>query len=642
MTNTRSILRCERFLLALLALCTILFSPAPASAEILFTEGFESGVGAWKQDIETEGGSVVLETTGSKVRSGSKAARFVCNGCRRVELSGAPHSKFDWNKEYWLGYSFLVAKLPGGFRIMNQHHSTPHGRNWSCPAGGNSFTIKGASGKLTVFTSTDPAFVNVVRTEGGATAGNESFDLPFDAAKWQDVVMNFRYAPDSTGFMKVWLNGDLIFDEKGPTVYKLDACGKPKEPVQYLKIGLYLGGASGEIYYDDVRIGDAAASFADVSPGSKQPNQPDDPPVVDPPDDSSGKAPGPLPALDRELLFEDDFGAGDGALPDNYWLESESDVAARIVEGALELDAHVPGSARGGTVFLDRVFTGDIQVEYEVSVIESGEQRNANLFFFLSDPSGKSLRSTRSSRASASYPLYHELAGYVVTHTADAATDLGRVRLRDLPGFDHLLKEENKGKLAAGRTYRVSLTRLGNNLYYSVDGEPLAAVTDDAHNARHAEGLLGFRTFDSRVRWDELRVYRIAARSAPDGGQGGAAGGNGEPPATGGTAGGAGAGGTAGGAGGQGGQASGGPKPSPPSGAGGSRDDAPDPEPGGDDVDGAGGEPGDDEGAAVTVLGCRFGGGDGASPKLGALALLLLLASGRIRRRRSNHQRQSA
>lgn len=557
---------------ALTALLLIIIRGSAASG-ILFYDGFESNsTQQWKKEIQESGGTAKVEISTNKVRDGRYAVRFVCNSCRRSELAGVP--KFDWRKEYWVGFSFYLPKAPSGFRIINQHHSIPGDYNWSCPAGGNSFTIKGASGKLDFYTSTIASKVNVVRDEGGATANTNQFSESASLNTWHDMVLNFRYAPDNTGFMRIWLDGGIIFDHQGVTVYKYDACGEPKEPKQYLKIGLYLGGGSGEIYYDEVRIGDSDASYADVAPAgggsgvTAAITAPGEGTTLtegqtvtfqgtgtnmrwfwDIPGDGvtdtqfgsgesanlqipSGAADAgeiaiklnadegnvsrtyavTRPAVDNNatLIYEERFDT-DGSLPPGWWSEGSSKNGIR--NGHLYLDANPDGDGEdqnAGTIWCNTEFSGNLKVEYDVRILSSKDNsNNVNLFFLYSDPSGTPLYDTRGTRADGTYNKYHDLSGYILTWVANGTPDNARFRVRDLPTFDNLLLDTYTYEAKSGTTYHVEITRFNGVITYKVNKTTMFSVTDDKFSAPHERGLIGFRTWQTELWWDNLQVYRL-------------------------------------------------------------------------------------------------------------------------------------
>ena len=65
----------------------------------------------------------------------------------------------------------------------------------------------------------DDSKVNKKPESGAASAYTETISFEIDGENWQDIVYHFRYAPDASGFFQLWINGKLIFHDKGPNVY---------------------------------------------------------------------------------------------------------------------------------------------------------------------------------------------------------------------------------------------------------------------------------------------------------------------------------------------------------------------------------------------------------------------------------------
>ncbi|QYY34390.1 heparin lyase I family protein [Ruficoccus sp. ZRK36] len=255
--------------IALLACCCIPMSQV--NAEILFEDGFESGDYTTKWNTSAEGPTSLIEVVSSPVRSGSYAVHMKttgANGDRRAELVPITES-FYWEQEYWLGFSFQVRQYVGECGIIVQHHSVPHDRDWSVGAGPNGFTLKAFSGGfLDLHVSTNDAIIHKTPDGTGADWGQIRVPLRFTKHVWYDVVCHFRYAADSTGFWEVWINDELVYRDAGPNIGVLDRSGTNRDPEEYLKIGLYpsRNGADGEVFFDEIRIGDANASYYDVRP----------------------------------------------------------------------------------------------------------------------------------------------------------------------------------------------------------------------------------------------------------------------------------------------------------------------------------------------------------------------------------------
>jgi hypothetical protein len=247
------------------------------SAQIIFDSGFENGIsdwsdsGIWKQ--------VPANAVSSNIsREGDKSVRFLpVNDNKRSEFTiRTGQGTFDWGEEFWVGFSVYIVEHPTGFRIISQHHSTPHllpggggSADWSCTAGPNSFIVLAKDDNFLIRTSTNANNVNTVPPIGSASWGLQEVSRPYQLNQWYDFVLHYKYTLDNTGFMEIWLDGDKIVDKHDtPTVYKYDLCGEPRASRQYQKIGMYYGTGNqgGEILYDAFRIGKENSGYDDVAP----------------------------------------------------------------------------------------------------------------------------------------------------------------------------------------------------------------------------------------------------------------------------------------------------------------------------------------------------------------------------------------
>jgi hypothetical protein len=220
-------------------------------------------------------------------------------------------------------------------------------------------------------------------------------------------------------------------------------------------------------------------------------------------------------ADDAPVLHREDFSSPAetawGELPAGWWLEGAAGGArARIHQGRLWVDANQPKSP-GATVWLDRVFAGEVEVSFDVQVVASqGGANNMNLFLLFSDPANADLRASAGERAEGRYPAYHSgrLRGTILTFLADEQDrSVARVRLRQVPPFEPVLAEYTGDHAEAGRTYRVRVLRAGGRLAVEIDGR---RVLDVADARSEASGRIGFRTWRTEVWWDNLVVRRPA------------------------------------------------------------------------------------------------------------------------------------
>ena len=250
-----------------------------AQAQLLFEDGFEAGnLDAWPYH-HIEGGTQDASTV--QARDGAYSAHFLCTNDYRTELeyrTGDQAGRFHFGKEYWVAYSFYIQQVPEKWGLIHQNHAVPNNEDWSTTAGPNGFSIKTENGNLVFTGSTNEALAYVKPSSGGADWGEEVYHQePVKTGQWYDIVTHFKYSPDNTGFMEIWINGEQVVDYTGVTTYAVDTAGDLRATYNYLKLGLYLGGANGEVYYDNVRIGDASSSYAEVASGGPADNGPSAP-----------------------------------------------------------------------------------------------------------------------------------------------------------------------------------------------------------------------------------------------------------------------------------------------------------------------------------------------------------------------------
>jgi hypothetical protein len=264
----------------------------PQSANLIFDNGFEGGSDDWNGSGASWRKVPASAVVSVDAREGGKSVRFlpVSNQKRSEFVVNGNQGTFKWGEEYWVGFSINMQKhmVDEGpednrnYKIISQHHSVPRkGANgkpdWNLNGGPNGFTIRADDGLFKIFTTTKTENVDrVLPITGGAVTGAEvRYSHPYELNTWYDFVLHFRYAPDDSGIMEVFINGDKKIDVHGPTMYKYALVGKkdpltpyPVSHIQYQKIGMYYGSGArnGEILYDAYRIGNKNASYVDVAP----------------------------------------------------------------------------------------------------------------------------------------------------------------------------------------------------------------------------------------------------------------------------------------------------------------------------------------------------------------------------------------
>jgi hypothetical protein len=210
-----------------------------------------------------------------------------------------------------------------------------------------------------------------------------------------------------------------------------------------------------------------------------------------------------------KLLFQENFDAyiDNSKLPAGWWHEGSK--AVRIEEGHLRADANLDNNGEdydASTVWLNKVFSGNIRVEFDAHVLASdGDKNNINFFFLFSDPSRAPVSQSKEERADGKYGKYHKLNGYVFTFLANGNPDKARFRFRDDPGFN-LLQENFAYECKQNKTYHITVTKVDKRITYAVDGTVYLDMIDDQANPAHESGIIGFRTWHTDLWWDNLKV----------------------------------------------------------------------------------------------------------------------------------------
>lgn len=205
----------------------------------------------------------------------------------------------------------------------------------------------------------------------------------------------------------------------------------------------------------------------------------------------------------EEVLFNETFNYAGSDLPSQWWSEG---VPARILNGRLFVDADTI-EPRVSTVWLDKTFSGDLQIEFDVYVVSSKEiANNLNFFLLYSDPAGKKLRDSGNERMDGDYSHYHQLNGYIFTNLANGNEEKSRFRFRYNPGFK-LLEEKFAYECKRETLYHIRIIKKGNHFEYWTN-DHLVISTDVDADSVHNQGIIGFRTYRTSLWWDNLTIAR--------------------------------------------------------------------------------------------------------------------------------------
>jgi len=190
--------------------------------------------------------------------------------------------------------------------------------------------------------------------------------------------------------------------------------------------------------------------------------------------------------LKADLIYQEDFST---ALKN--W-KSEGRGKVWTEEGRLQMDA----TGVEMTSWCPFEMAGDLLVTYEAFILDPPDANNINFFFMAAGPEGEDIRRLE---LSGTYKEYHQLPNYIMTFTT------GYTRLRRNPGFN-LVSEKTQIKALAETEYQLAILITGNTIRCFINDIPVHAYTDDS---RLQNGRVAFRSWHTRLWWDNLKVYQV-------------------------------------------------------------------------------------------------------------------------------------
>lgn len=223
--------------------------------------------GAFGQQVYTSYGFGV---TSSMARSGSRSTRIELRedgSAVRSELYLKEHTPRNgwYGMSMYLPSSSWVTDSDGDcWDIITQFHGTPDSGegnrvppiSLSTIQGRLILTVNWASQRITT-----------------RAQGKKEFDLgPVEKDKWLDIVYHVKHSYGSDGILQMWKNGRKVVDYYGPNSYN-------DGTTPMLKMGIYKRNwnqsSKRVIFFDDIRVGGAGASYNDVAPSGSGSSLPD-------------------------------------------------------------------------------------------------------------------------------------------------------------------------------------------------------------------------------------------------------------------------------------------------------------------------------------------------------------------------------
>lgn len=258
----------------------------PSNDKLVFSEDFEDAdLSKWGKELAPQYKDKKLTQPGKEIccqhsaaivtsptQSGDRVAKFTLYK-NDPEVATSRRSELRLNavanrSEYWYGFSNY---LPSSFvkdrsmEIVAQWNAKPDrnlGEDWRSPQ----LYLKTENGRWKIVRRWDSKPL----TTNNTPEDKETIDLgAYQTGVWNKWVFHVKWSYQSDGLVEVWKNGKLVLRKTGPNTYN-DKVG----PFQ--KFGIYKPDwkyrphrskiATRVIYYDNIRMGKANASYQDVAP----------------------------------------------------------------------------------------------------------------------------------------------------------------------------------------------------------------------------------------------------------------------------------------------------------------------------------------------------------------------------------------
>jgi hypothetical protein len=192
-------------------------------------------------------------------RAGTGAVRYELNSTDpvvsqslRAELT-MPNGYTDVG-ERWYGFSYYFENWQSDSRVSHELQWHPDNST-----GAAELQLRTTNNQYTIVHGTQATGYH-----------HDDFPAPYGTVVsnvWADFVFHVKFAADNTGFLQVWKDGVLLVNESNIVTSEPEG--------QYIKIGINnwtwyegnVGTVTQRIFYiDEIRVGDALATYCDVAP----------------------------------------------------------------------------------------------------------------------------------------------------------------------------------------------------------------------------------------------------------------------------------------------------------------------------------------------------------------------------------------
>ncbi|WP_373942918.1 DUF6250 domain-containing protein [Polaribacter sejongensis] len=209
--------------------------------------------------------------------------------------------------------------------------------------------------------------------------------------------------------------------------------------------------------------------------------------------------------LQKKLIFEENF--TDALI--NWKVEQMPNGTVEVEDSKLVID-----DVSGCTVWLKEKFSGSIQIEYDVFLIENGGPNDRvsdlNCFWMASDPENVQDLFANSEKRGGKFSNYDSLQLY---YMGVGGNDNGTTRFRRYVGNGErpLLPENDlknvKFMLEGNRSYHIKIIAHNGVIQYYRDNELFVDFKD---TNPYTSGYFGLRTVKNHMTVDNFKVFQLS------------------------------------------------------------------------------------------------------------------------------------
>lgn len=317
-------------------------SALAARSNLLFNLDFEGSNPFDENKVYKQGCcSYSITQSNSLAREGNSSFRAEVRGSDRSTSSGyrAELTTGGYNTsgtEVWVGYSSYFQDwnaFSGGEHVVQWHPNSS--------SGSAELSLQTAANKF-----------DVVRSINGTNYRQQSGLKTIVSNKWYDFVWHIKWSTGSSGLIELWIDGEKYYTFTGRTM---------SSTVPYFKLGINrwnMGSSSRVLYYDNLRIGNASATYADVAPEggtttTPPPTDPTNPPTSNRGPVANAGAPQTITLPTSSVTLRGSGSDADGIISSYSWTKTSGNGGSILTPNAAT--TNVTGLTAGTYVYNLRV-----------------------------------------------------------------------------------------------------------------------------------------------------------------------------------------------------------------------------------------------------------------------------------------------